>query len=186
MAELQDLRSFRLPAGFRGKSAFSVQLWWIVQAILFRPSPQFMYPWRRFLLRLFGAKIGVGVLLRPSVRVTYPWKLAIGNYSWIGDRVELYTLDRISIGDNAVVSQGCYLCTGSHDFSKPTFDMRTAPILIGSEAWIAAEVFIAPGVTIGRGAVIGARSTVFKDIPELAIAYGHTCEIRGTREQTIY
>ncbi len=160
----QDLASFRLPPGFRGRSAVVTQLWWLTQALLFHPSPQFMYGWRRFLVRLFGAKIGADVLLRPSVRVTYPWKLEIGDRSWIGDRVELYTLGPIRIGSDAVVSQDSYLCTGSHDRTDPAFSMVTAPVVVEDQAWIAAGVFIAPGVTIGRGAFVGVRSVVLRDI----------------------
>ena len=91
-ADYQKLDRFRLPLDFRGRSAAVVQLWWLVQSILFASFPQFMYGWRRFLLKLFGAKIGNGVLIRPSVRVTYPWKVEIGDRAWIGDHAELYSL----------------------------------------------------------------------------------------------
>ena len=66
----QDLNSFKLPSNFRGRNAFTVQLWWLVQSVLFKTSPQFLYGWRNFLLRLFGAKIGKKVIIRPSVKVT--------------------------------------------------------------------------------------------------------------------
>ncbi len=169
----QDLKTYRNPVGFRGKSACVVQLWWLVQSTLFAASPQFMYGWRRFLLRAFGAKIGVGVIIRPSVRITYPWKLTIGDCSWIGDDVDLYTLGDITIGANAVVSQRSYLCTGSHDYRVSSFDIYEKPIVIEDEAWVATDVFIAPGVTVGRGAVIGARSTVLEDMPAGMICVGY-------------
>ena len=35
------------------------------------------------ILRLFGAKIGVGVVIKPNVSIKYPWFLEIGDYSWI-------------------------------------------------------------------------------------------------------
>ena len=73
-APVQDLKSFVLPPNFRGRPAWFVQLWWIVQATLFRCSPQALYGWRRFLLRLFGAQVGRGVIIRPTVEITYPWK----------------------------------------------------------------------------------------------------------------
>ncbi|CDQ11291.1 putative glycose-acyl transferase, WcaF [Acidithiobacillus ferrivorans] len=168
----QDLSRFRVPATFRGRSGWYVQLWWLVQASLFTWSPQVLYGWRRFLLRLFGAKIGKGVIIRPSTRITYPWKVSIGDFAWVGDDVVLYSLGEIDIGANAVVSQRCYLCTGSHDYTQPTFDIYTKPILVGAEAWLATDVFVAPGVRIGRGAVVGARSSVFEDIPELMLAKG--------------
>lgn len=119
-----------------------------------------MFAWRNWLLRLFGARVGTGVLIRPSVRITYPWKLTIGDYSWVGDYAELYTLGPINIGRNAVVSQQCYLCTGSHDMSAPAFDIQAHAITVEDEAWIAAGTFVHPGVTISRGSVIAARSVV--------------------------
>lgn len=171
--KVQNLTEFEVPVGFRGASGWYVQLWWLVQSTLFGLSPQFLYGWRRFLLRLFGANIGKGVLIRPSVRVTYPWKVSIGDWAWIGDDVILYSLGEIYIGENAVVSQRSYICTGGHDYIKPSFDIFANQIVIESEAWVATDVFVAPGVRIGRGAVIGARSTVFKDMPPMMICYGN-------------
>jgi putative colanic acid biosynthesis acetyltransferase WcaF len=169
----QDLSMFMLPAGFRGASGLKVQIWWLIQSSLFGLSPQFMYKWRNFLLRLFGAQIGKGVIIRPTVRITYPWKLIIGDNAWVGDNADLYTLGEISIGKNAVVSQRAYLCTGSHDHTAEAFDIYAKPIVIEDEAWIATDVFIAPGITIGKGAVIGARSSVFKDMPAGMICIGN-------------
>lgn len=171
----QRLSLFSLPSGFRGRSAVTVQLWWIVQATLFAWSPQFLYGWRCFLLRLFGAKIGENVIVRPTAIITYPWKITIGDNAWIGDYVCLYSLGEISIGSNAVVSQRSYLCTGSHKYHTREFDIYADPILIDAEAWVAADVFVAPGVTICRGAVIGARSSVFSDMPAGMVCRGNPC-----------
>jgi putative colanic acid biosynthesis acetyltransferase WcaF len=132
-----------------------------------------MYGWRRFLLRAFGAKIGKGVIIRPSVRITYPWKLTIGDYSWIGDNVDLYNLGNITIGAHAVVSQRSYLCTGSHDYKKEGFDIYSESIIIEDEAWVATDVFIAPGVIVGAGTVIGARSVVLDNMPKGMVCFGY-------------
>ncbi len=144
MFKLHDLSQYKTPIGFRGKSKITVQLWWIVYAILFRPSPQLMYGWRRFLLRSFGAKIGKKVILRPTAQITYPWKVSIGDFSWIGDDVVLYSLGDISIGSNAVISQRCYICTGNHDYRSENFDIYAQKITIGSECWLATDVYVAP------------------------------------------
>lgn len=162
MSRVQDLSRFELPSGFRGRSAIIVQLWWLVQATVFAASPQFLYGWRRWLLRCFGARIGRDVLIRPSARITYPWKITIGERSWIGDHAELYSLGEIVIGRDAVVSQNAYLCTGSHDIHALGFDIFAKPIVVEDEAWVAADVFVHPGVTIARGSVVGARSVVTK------------------------
>ncbi|MFL5731031.1 MAG: putative colanic acid biosynthesis acetyltransferase [Cytophagaceae bacterium] len=150
--------------GFRGRNALVVQLWWLTDSLFFRPSPQLFYGWRRFLLRLFGAKIGRKAIIRPTARITYPWKLSIGDNSWIGDDVVLYSLGNISIGKNSVVSQKSYLCAASHDYMKPSFDIFSSPVTIEDEVWIATDVFVGPGVSIGKASVIGARSSVFRSI----------------------
>ncbi len=168
----QDLSQFRLPPGFRGRSAVTVQLWLIVQATLFRWSPRILYPWRRFLLRLFGAKVGVGVLVRPSAEITYPWKVSLGDYCWVGDGTRLYSLGAIRIGPHSVISQHAHLCTGGHDPERVGFDIFSRPIVVGAECWIATEVYVAPGITIGDGSVVGARSSVFHDLPAGMICHG--------------
>lgn len=169
---IQRLDTFRLPVGFRGRSAVVVQLWWLVQGTLFGCSPQFMFGWRRWLLRLFGAQVGKAVLVRQSVKVTYPWKVTIGDHVWIGDDVVLYSLGEIEIGNHAVVSQRSYLCSASHDYTQPEFPIYDRKVCIGARAWLATDVFIAPGVIIGEGAVVGARSSVFHDLPPMMVCVG--------------
>lgn len=179
--DYQDLSKFRVPPGFRGRSGFIVLLWQVTQATLFAMSPQPLYGWRRMLLRLFGASVGDRVLVRPTARITFPWKIEIGEYSWIGDHAELYSLDRIRIGRHTVVSQRSYLCTASHDEKDIAFSYKTGAIELQDQVWIASDVFIAPGVTIGRGAVIGARSAVFQSMPSDVVAYGAPAEVRRWR-----
>jgi putative colanic acid biosynthesis acetyltransferase WcaF len=175
---MQDLSRFYLPENFRGRPAWFVQLWWLVDAVFFRLSPQFLYGWRRFLLTLFGAKIGKNVLIRPSARITYPWKVTIGDYSWIGDDVVLYSLSDIVIGKHAVISQKSYLCAGSHNYTQSTFPMvEKATIIIGDEVWLATDVFVAPGISIGDGCVVGARSSVFKDLPANMVCLGSPARV---------
>ena len=170
---VQRTDKFEIPEGFRGKSSWYVQLWWLVQSTLFGMSPQFMYSWRVFLLRTFGAKVGESVIIRPSVRITYPWKVELGNHSWIGDNVEIYSLGQIKIGDYSVVSQRSYLCGGGHDYQETSFPIYSKDIEIGSEAWLASGVFVAPGVKIGKGAVVGAGSYVFKNMPDNMVCIGN-------------
>jgi len=178
---MQQLNTFKLPNNFRGKNAIVVQLWWLVQSVFFKNSPQFMYGFRRFLLRLFGAKIGKSVIIRPSVKTTYPWKVSIGDYSWIGDDVVLYSLGKIEIGKNVVISQKSYICTGSHDYLQSDFPIFAKKIIIKDECWLATDVFIAPGITIEKGSVIGSRSSVYKNIPANKICIGSPARIIRAR-----
>lgn len=140
-----------------------------------------MYSWRRFLLRRFGAKIGRKVMIRPTAHVQFPWKLEVGDYSWIGDEVVLYNLDKIKIGSHAVISQRSYLCTGSHHTAQKEFTINAKPIVINNECWLATDVFVAPGISIGRGTVVGSRSSVFKSLPSGKVCYGSPAKVMKDR-----
>ena len=179
---LVNLRNYKSANYDRGRSNWFVMIWWFVQAIAFPVSLHNLNNFRCWLLRLFGAKIGQGVVIRPTARFTYPWKISIGDYSWIGDDVVFYSIDRIEIGSHAVISQKSYLCTASHDFRDPSFPTMASPIKVGNGAWVATDCFIAPGVTIGANAVIGARSSVFRDISQQQVAWGSPCIARYTRQ----
>ena len=142
-------------------------LWGIVWLLLFRPTPRNLHGWRRFLLRLFGAKIGQGVHPYPSAKIWAPWNLEMADHSCLSEAVDCYCVDKITIGAHSTVSQYSFLCTASHDYTDPKMPLTTAPIVIGEKVWVAADVFVAPGVTLNNGAVVGVRSSVFKDVPPL-------------------
>jgi putative colanic acid biosynthesis acetyltransferase WcaF len=178
---IQDLSQFQLPPNFRGRSKWAVHLWWFAQATFFRWSPQVAYKYRASLLRLFGAKVGVNTIIRPTVTITYPWKVNIGDRAWIGDDVTLYSLGEINIGHDTVISQKSYICAGDHDHTQVSFPIRARAVNIDHECWIAADCFVAPGVSIGWGSVIGARSSVFSNLPAISLCRGTPCRVEGQR-----
>ncbi len=148
-------------------------LWRTVWLLLYRPSPRFAHGWRRFLLRLFKAKIGNAAHPYPSAIIWAPWNLEMGQHSCLGDHTDCYCVDKITIGPHSTISQYSFLCTASHDYEQLGFPVITAPITIGEQSWIAADVFVGPGVTIGNGAVIGARSTVFQSVADWTVVVGN-------------
>ena len=117
------------PHGFANRAARLVwgAAWWL----LFRPSPRPFYGWRRFLLRLFGARIARGARPFPSTRIWAPWNLEMGEYSCLGFGVDCYSVGRVRVGAHSTVSQYSYLCTATHDFEDPDMALVTAPIEIG-------------------------------------------------------
>ena len=127
---------------------------------------------RAGLLRLFGAKVGKGVDIKPGLKVKFPWRLTIDDHSWIGEDVWIDNLEQVTIGANCCVSQGAYLCTGSHDWSKPTFDLIVKPIVVHDSAWIAARGTIAPGVVMGEGAVLSLGSVAVRDLEPWTVYAG--------------
>jgi len=146
--------------------------WSVVWAVLFRPSPRFCHWWRRLLLRLFGARLGRRVHVYPSCRIWAPWNLEVGDYGCLADNVDCYCVAAVSVGAHSTVSQYSYLCSATHDPADPTFRLVAAPITIADQAWVCADVFVGPGVSIGQGAVVGARASVFDDVPPWTIVGG--------------
>jgi putative colanic acid biosynthesis acetyltransferase WcaF len=126
------------------------------------------WPWPSRLkvacLRWFGARVGTGVVIRSQVKVSFPWRLDIGDDVWLGDGVWILSLAPVTIGRNVCLSQRSYLCTGSHDFRRETFDLITKPITIGESSWVAAGAFVGPGVSVGAGSVVAAGSVVMEDV----------------------
>ena len=158
------------PHGF--KTQLARLLWGAVWMLLFRPSPPPFRLWRRMLLRLFGATIGSGVKVMPSARIFAPWLLSMGAQSCMGNHVDCYNLGGVTIEDNATVSQYAFLCGATHDYTDPTMPLIASRITIQKDAWICADVFVAPGITIGQGTVVGARSSVFNDLPDWMVWVG--------------
>lgn len=137
----------------RGAGRLKEIAWLCCQSLLFASN----LPgsgWRRGLLRLFGATVGRGVVIRNRVRIKFPWRLSVGHHVWIGENVWIDNLAPVSLGDHTCVSQGAYFCTGNHDWSRETFDLREAPIHIGSHCWIGAAACLAPGSAMADGAVL--------------------------------
>ena len=107
--------------------------------------------------------------------------MKIGDNSWIGDNVYLYSLDNIIIGDNCVISQNTYINTGGHSISDSTFDLITKEVHILDGSWVGANCFVNFGVVINENVVIGAMSNVTKDLPANSICHGNPCKKVKTR-----
>ena len=166
-----QLKGFANPQFSRGRSGLIEGLWLLVQAILVSSwIPGSAH--RRWLLRAFGAKVGSGVVMKSGMRVKFPWRLEIGDHSWLGEDVCIDNLDKVTIASNCCISQGAYLCTGSHDWAQPTFDLITRPIDIKEGAWIAARSIIGPGVIVREGAVLGLGSVATRDLEPWTVYLG--------------
>ena len=162
-----------------GGPSFSLQhrllrvAWGVIWGILGRLSPVPFHGWRRCLLRVFGARLSGTARVYPTAEIWYPPNLTMGEHAVLGPGVICYSMDRITIGDYAIVSQRSHLCGGTHDPEDPHFQLLPKPIAIGAKAWIAAEAFVGPGVSVGEGAIVGARGVVVKDVPGWEIWAGN-------------
>lgn len=175
MRSTLNVRTFPSPHSYRNRAAR--MLWAIVWGLCFRPSPRPFHGWRRSLLRLFGATIEAEAHPYPSAKIWAPWNLTMREGSCLGDHVDCYSVDRITLEPYALVSQYAFLCTASHDYTLPERPVITAPIRIGRGAWVAADAFVGPGVVVGEGAVVGARASAFRSVEPWTVVGGTPARI---------
>ena len=163
--------------GFSFRNRLARQVWNFVWLFLFRPTPGLCHAWRRLILRCFGAQVAPGAHVHAGARIWAPWNLVAGRGAMIADGAEIYNPSRIELGEYAVVSEGACLCGASHDFESWEFPLKSAPIVIGAHAWIAARSIVRMGVTIGAGCVVGAGSVVTRDMPAWTVCAGVPCRV---------
>tara|TARA_B110000503_G_scaffold96495_1_gene145088 strand:+ start:1383 stop:1934 length:552 start_codon:yes stop_codon:yes gene_type:complete len=173
---IQNNNPFIEPS-FNFKNRFLRFIWNIIYVLFFLFSPRTFHVWRVFLLKIFGAKIGKHCHIYPKVKIWAPWNLELGDYIGIADHVKLYSMDKIIIDDFCTISDGSYLCCGTHDYNSKNFQLITKPINIKKKTWVCSEVFIHPGITISEGCVIGARSVVNKNLDnKYMVCAGNPCK----------
>lgn len=157
-------------------------VWGLVWGVFARPLPRSMGSgWKRFLLRLFGAKIHPTAVVYSSAKVYYPANLEMEAYSCLASDVDCYNVALIHLGANTTVSQGAYLCTASHDITNPLNPLITAPIVLEDQAWVGAKAFIGMGVHIGQGAVVGATASVYKNVEPWTVVGGNPAKFLKKR-----
>jgi len=155
------------------RDRISRAIWSVAWLVLCRPTPIPLHGWRTAILRLFGASIARRCYVYPTTQVWAPWNLEMETGSCLGPGVTCYNVAQVSLGKRALVSQGTYLCSASHDFDSPAFPLVIAPIRIDDDAWVATDAFVAPGVAVDAGGVVLARSVVTRNVPEWTVVAGN-------------
>ncbi len=121
-------------------------LWYGVNSFIFNSSLFPFYGLKVFLLKVFGAKMGKNVFIKPYVNIKYPWMLETGDNIWIGEKVWIDNLTKLSIGNNVCLSQGCMLISGNHDYNSVIFDLIVKEIVLEDGVWIGAKATVCGGV----------------------------------------
>lgn len=176
-----DITANRRAAKYRG-TEMVLRILWSVVTPFFRFSPRICFGWRRFLLKLFGARVGNQTNIYNSAIIYMPWNLSIGEQSSIGEWALIYNLGPITIGNRTTISQRAHLCAGTHDFTEPALPLIKPPIVVNDQAWVCADAFVGPNVTIGEGAIVGARAVVTKDVKPWTIVAGNPATFIKNRQ----
>jgi len=165
---------------------FVVRALWVIVEALFLLNPiATSYRFKRWLLRVFGARIGMGVIIKPGVHIKYPWRLCVGDNCWLGERCWIDNMEDVTLGDNVVVSQGAYICTGNHDWSDPGMGLVPQPVVIEDGAWIGAFARVAPGTRMGEESILVLGAVALEDTEPRGIYAGNPAELvrkRSIRE----
>ncbi len=147
-------------------------VWYFFNLFFFRSGMPFG-GLKIFLLRLFGARVGVGVVIKPHVNIKYPWKLSIDDHCWLGENVWIDNLGEVTLGKNVCLSQGAMLLCGNHDYSKVSFDLMVKNITLEEGVWIGAQSVVCPGVTCRSHAVLAVGSVATKELAAYSIYQGN-------------
>lgn len=134
------------------------------------------------MVTIFGAEVHKSANIYSSAVIYSPWNLKMGEHSCLASKVDCYNPAPIHIGAHSTVSQKSYLCSATHDITKPNHPLVLNEIIVEEQVWIAADAFVGPGVTIGQGAVVGARSAVFKDVEPWTVVGGNPATFIKRRE----
>ncbi|MCX7101578.1 MAG: acyltransferase [Methylobacter sp.] len=137
--------------------------------------------WYNYCFTRKGVKLGYLSVIGDIELNGKPSNLTIGNESFISGKSHLALNDKITLGNNVVINQGCTLLTASHDINCVNWEHIKSPIIIEDYAWVATNSIILPGVVIGKGAVIGAGSVVTKSVPPYHVVAGNPARIIKTR-----
>ncbi len=117
------------------------------------------FPFKRYLLRLAGARIGENVRCTSSVRTFISGHLAIGANTWVGhEALFVGGSAAIDIGANCDIAPRVSFITGTHKIDatgpKAAGEGYSLPITVGDGCWICS------GATLLGGTIIGAHSIV--------------------------
>jgi putative colanic acid biosynthesis acetyltransferase WcaF len=151
-------------------------VWYFVNVIFFKSS---YFPFSKLkviILRLFGAKVGVGVVIKPNVSIKYPWFLKIGSNSWIGEEVWIDNLANVELGENVCLSQNALLLCGNHNFKLSSFDLIIKPIILEDGVWIGAKSVVCGGVICHSHSVLTVGSVTSKSLDAYSIYKGNPAE----------
>lgn len=176
-----DLSSFNNDWYKPGRNLLLQFMWYLTNIIFFKSGFPF-YGAKRVILRLFGAKVGKGVVIKPHVSIKYPWRLRIGNYVWIGEKVWIDNLAKVTLKDNSCISQGAMLLCGNHNYKKSTFDLIVGEITLGEGAWVGAKAVVCPGVKLGDNSLLTVGSIATSSLEANWIYQGNPAQKVKVRE----
>ena len=132
-------------------------------------------PFRIFLLKLFGARVGAGVVIHRFSLMNVDRggfaALRIGRNCFIGDEVMLDLAAPVTLEDDVTLAARSMILThlnvGYRDHPlQASFPAQTAGVTVRRGSFIGAGATVLAGLTVGPEAFVAAGSLVNRDVTE--------------------
>ncbi len=126
--------------------------------------------WVYFLFqRVFRVNASIPWLVHWSSTVSFPQYIKTDEKSPnLGTAPGQYIQGRngIEVGANLRIGPGVKIISSNHDFQDYDQYLKTPPVKIGNNCWLAANVVVLPGVELGDHTVVAAGAVVNKSFKE--------------------
>ncbi len=95
---------------------------------------------------------------------------------------ELHAAKSIEIGANSIIGQAFITDTDGHSMrgdrrTNRSAPVRTAPVVLEHNVWIARDAAILPGVRVGAGSVVAYGAVVVDDVPPNVLVAGNPARV---------
>jgi acetyltransferase-like isoleucine patch superfamily enzyme len=136
-----------------------------------------------------GITIGDDVFVgRNSILYCKDGDIVIGGETTIAFNCEIFSANRVDIGENVLMAAYSYLNGGTHASARTDIPVSKQErsgkgISVADGVWLGAGAVVLDGVSLGPGAIVAPGSVVDKDIPAHATAAGVPARITRVRER---
>lgn len=121
------------------------------------------YTIRKTWYRMIGMKIGKGSFIDMNCYFLAPNKIKLGDNVHINQGCFLDARGGLFFEDNVSVSHYSKFITGGHDWNDPEFKGIFKPIIVKEYVWVGVQCVILQNVTLGEGCVIASCSLINRD-----------------------
>ena len=109
--------------------------------------------------------------------------MVIGERSFLNG-IEIFANDTVEIGRECIIGD-CWISTSDfhavdRNRTHPSATVRTGPVRIGHNVWLAARTAVLRGVSIGDDSVVAFGTVVAEDVPSGVVVTGQ--KLRVVRE----
>lgn len=115
--------------------------------------------------------------------------IVIGDNCYIAPNTHITAINKITIGDNALIGR-CVTITDNSHGQLVADQLKMSPafrplyskgeVVIGKNVWICDKATITAGVTIGDGCIIAANAVVTKSVPPYSLVAGNPARVIKT------